>query len=157
MRAMAQFRTSGSCTKLEQNFPYTENLPKLSITEILALLKSFRIDYWQRKDILSWMQLWIRFSTEIYVAFLTTYLLNMAMNLTNALFQSSEEIQFSATSQVLQNTYMMSAFINMAPFHANIFSVKQFCFPFSYSGDCRGAGKNIWIAPKPHQVLNMLQ
>lgn len=45
MRDMAQLRTSGSCTKLEQNFPYTENLPKLSITEIHALLKSFRIDY----------------------------------------------------------------------------------------------------------------
>lgn len=51
----------------------------------------------------------------------------------------------------------MSAFINMAPFHANIFSVKQLSFPFSYSGDCWGARKHICIAPKPHQPLNMPQ
>jgi len=153
----ALFRTSGSCIKLEQNFPYTENLLKLSVTEILALLISLRIDKWQRKDILSWMQLWIKSSTGNHVAFLTTYLLNMAMNLTDSLFQSSVEIHcFLLHPKFCKNINMMSAFINMAPFHANIFSVKQLSFPFSYSGDCGGDGKNIWTAPKPHQALNML-
>lgn len=103
------------------------------------------------------MQLWIKSSTGIHVAFLTTYLKNMAMNLTDSLFQSSAEIHCFLLHHKFCKIYMMSAFINMAPFHANIFSVKQSSFPFNYSGDCRGDGKNIWMAPKPQQALNILR
>lgn len=65
------------------------------------------------------MQLLIKFGIGIHVKFFTVDLLSVAISQSYC-----SRVLFYFITDFGKNTYMMSTYINMAPFYASIFSVK---------------------------------